>query len=86
MLPFAFDAELRILGFAQFIQKSSEMETEAFNTELFIDEIEKRPAVWDMTSSVYSDKNLRRRAWEELVLIFCEGDENEEKKKRLSTT
>ncbi|KAJ8707079.1 hypothetical protein PYW08_015727 [Mythimna loreyi] len=49
------------------------METEAFNTELLIDEIEKRPAIWDMTSSDYSDKNLRRRAWEELVLIFCEG-------------
>ncbi|KAF9814770.1 hypothetical protein SFRURICE_014865 [Spodoptera frugiperda] len=55
------------------------METEAFNTELLIDEIEKRPAIWDMTSSDYSDKNLRRRAWEELVLIFCEGHDNEEK-------
>lgn len=59
------------------------METEAFNTELFIDEIEKRPAIWDMTSSNYSDRNLKRRAWEELVLIFCEGDDSEEKKKLL---
>ncbi|CAK1599007.1 unnamed protein product [Parnassius mnemosyne] len=59
------------------------METNAINTELFIDEIEKRPAIWDMTSSVYSDKNLRRRAWEELVFIFCEVDDNEEKKKIL---
>ncbi|KAF9413704.1 hypothetical protein HW555_008150, partial [Spodoptera exigua] len=57
------------------VRKSSEMETEAFNRELLIDEIEKRPAMWDMTSSDYSDKNLRRRAWEELV--------NEEKKKIL---
>ncbi|XP_049762303.1 uncharacterized protein LOC126088219 [Schistocerca cancellata] len=39
-----------------------------FNTELFIDEIEKRPAIWNMTSSIYSDKNLRRRTWEELRL------------------
>ncbi|XP_075983668.1 uncharacterized protein LOC142981554 [Anticarsia gemmatalis] len=62
------------------------METEAFNTELLIDEIEKRPAIWDMTSSDYSDKNLRRRAWEELVLIFCEGYDNEEKKKILSSS
>ncbi|CAH0730593.1 unnamed protein product, partial [Brenthis ino] len=62
------------------------METEAFNTELLIDEIEKRPAIWDMTSSDYSDKNLRRRAWEELVLIFCEGHDNEEKKKILSSS
>lgn len=59
------------------------METEAFNTQLFIDEIEKRPAIWDMTSSDYSDRNLKRRAWEELVLIFCEGDDSEEKKKLL---
>lgn len=59
------------------------METEAFNTELFIDEVEKRPAIWDMTSSDYSDRNLKRRAWEELVLIFCEGDDSEEKKKLL---
>ncbi|GBP31456.1 hypothetical protein EVAR_17946_1 [Eumeta japonica] len=62
------------------------METEAFNTELLIDEIEKRPAIWDMTSSDYSDKNLRRRAWEELVLIFCEEHANEEKKKLLSSS
>ncbi|XP_073943372.1 uncharacterized protein [Choristoneura fumiferana] len=62
------------------------METEAFNTELFIDEIEKRPAIWDMTSSNYSDRNLKRRAWEELVLIFCEGDDSEEKKKLLSSS
>lgn len=59
------------------------METEAFNTELFIDEVEKRPAIWDMSSSDYSLKNLRRRAWEEIVLIFCEGHDNEEKKKLL---
>lgn len=59
------------------------METEAFNTELLIGEIEKRPAIWDMTSSDYSDNNLRRRAWGELVLIFCEGHDNEEKKKIL---
>ncbi|VVD04348.1 unnamed protein product [Leptidea sinapis] len=57
------------------------METEAFNTELFIDEIEKRPAIWDMTSSDYSDKNFRRRAWQERLLIFCKGHDNEEKKK-----
>ncbi|KAI8441514.1 hypothetical protein MSG28_015102 [Choristoneura fumiferana] len=39
-----------------------------------------------MTSSNYSDRNLKRRAWEELVLIFCEGDDSEEKKKLLSSS
>lgn len=36
-----------------------------------------------MTSSDYSAKNLRRRACEELVLIFCEEYDNEENKKLL---
>ncbi|KAF5282561.1 hypothetical protein FQA39_LY04968 [Lamprigera yunnana] len=59
------------------------METEAFNTDLFIDEIKKRPVIWNMTSSIYSDQNITRRAWEDLVLIFCEGDDNEKKMKLL---
>lgn len=45
--------------------------------ELFINEVGKRPAIWDMTSSDHSDKILRRRNQEELILIFCEKYDND---------
>ncbi|KAK5648083.1 hypothetical protein RI129_002975 [Pyrocoelia pectoralis] len=61
-------------------------EKENFNTDMFIDEIEKRPAVWDMTCSEHGNKILKRRVWEELVIIFCEGDESDDKKKILGNT
>jgi len=56
---------------------------EEFNTEFFIDEIEKRPSIWDMTSRDYSNKIIKRNAWEEIVLIFSEEGCTEEKKKVL---
>lgn len=57
------------------------MEELSIDTKFFIDEIEKRPAIWDMTSHEYSNLNLKRRAWEELSIIFCEADDNDDKKK-----
>ena len=57
------------------------MEKDCFDTELFIDEIEKRQAIWDMSSADYSNRNKKRSAWEELVIIFGENDDTEEKKK-----
>ena len=57
------------------------MDTEEFNTDLFIDEIEKRPPIWDMTSSEYSNKISKRKAWEEIVLIFSDPSDTEERKK-----
>jgi len=56
---------------------------EEFNTEFFIDEIEKRPSIWDMTSRDYLNKIIKRNAWEEIVLIFSEEGCTEEKKKVL---
>jgi len=53
---------------------------EEFNTEFFIDEIEKRPSIWDMTSRDYSNKIIKRNAWKEIVLIFSEEGCTEEKK------
>nr|CAI5829759.1 unnamed protein product [Callosobruchus analis] len=47
-----------------------------FGTDLFIDEVEKRPAIYNMNSKEYSNKILKKRAWEQLVLIFC-NDDNE---------
>lgn len=36
------------------------MERDNFDPELFIDEVEKRPAIWDMESSEYSNRNLKK--------------------------
>lgn len=45
---------------------------EEFDTDLFIDEIEKTPSIWDQTSSNYSKKIGKRKAREEIVVIFCD--------------
>lgn len=52
-------------------------------TDLLISEVEKRPAIWDMTSSDYSNRTLKRKAWEELVLVFSHVEDTEDKKKNL---
>ena len=38
------------------------MECDRFDTDLLIDEVEKRPAIWDMTSSVYKDRGAKKRS------------------------
>ena len=45
-----------------------------FDTELFIDEVEKRPPLWDMSCADYKDRVVKKRCWEEIVDIFCTGD------------
>lgn len=59
------------------------METEHFDTDFFIDEIQKRPAIWDMESAEYKNKIIKKRNWEEMVDIFCNSEESVEKKKLL---
>ena len=58
---------------------SDQGSADRFDTELFIDEIEKRPAIWDMACADYKDRVIKKRCWEELVDIFCSGDEQEKK-------
>jgi hypothetical protein len=55
------------------------------DTDLFIDEVEKRPAIWDMASTEYSNKASKRRAWEAIVLIFSDSGDGDDKKKILDT-
>ncbi|CAK1592493.1 unnamed protein product [Parnassius mnemosyne] len=62
------------------------MEIEHFDTDLFIDEIQKRPAIWDMQSPDYKNKILKKRNWEEIVEIFSDCEDNLEKKKLLGGT
>ncbi|VEN44289.1 unnamed protein product, partial [Callosobruchus maculatus] len=56
-----------------FLTYAIEMETEELNTDVFIDEIEKRPKIWDMHSKLYSNKTAKKSAWEEMVLMFCKS-------------
>lgn len=53
------------------------------NIDTLINEVEKRPAIWDMSSHDYSNRTMKRRSWEELVLIFCGTEDSEEQKKSL---
>ncbi|XP_033608027.1 uncharacterized protein LOC117282447 [Cryptotermes secundus] len=36
----------------------------------FIEEIEKRPATWDMLRKSYSDLNIKKREWQEIIELF----------------
>ncbi|GBP60065.1 hypothetical protein EVAR_7058_1 [Eumeta japonica] len=58
-----------------------EMETDHFDTDLFIDEIQKRPAIWNMESPDYKNKIIKKRNWEEMVEFFCEPGDSLERKK-----
>lgn len=62
---------------------TTKMEIEHFDTDFFIDEIQKRPAIWDMESPDYKNKVIKKRNWEELVEIFCDAGDTLEKKKLL---
>ncbi|KAH9638831.1 hypothetical protein HF086_012784 [Spodoptera exigua] len=56
------------------------MEIEHFDTDFFIDEIQKRPAIWDMESPDYKNKVIKKRNWEELLEIFCDAGDSLEKR------
>lgn len=46
-----------------------------FDTEKFICEVESRPALWDYSCEEYSDREKKKRCWEELVALFLEKDD-----------
>jgi hypothetical protein len=51
-----------------------------FDTEKFIREIESRKAIWDITSEEYSDRDLKKRRWEEITNIMCSENVSENEK------
>jgi hypothetical protein len=55
-------------------------QSEQFDTELFILETEERPALWNSALKEYSDKNVRKAMWEEIVQKFGGEDLNVEDK------
>jgi hypothetical protein len=53
----------------------------SYDTELFIEEVKNRPAIWDMESAEYTNRTLKRVAWQQLVEMFsAEGTSKEELK------
>lgn len=40
------------------------------DTELFISEIQSRYVIWDQKRREFSDRNLKKKAWEEVCNIF----------------
>ncbi|XP_042859145.1 craniofacial development protein 2-like [Penaeus japonicus] len=55
-----------------------EQRLETIDTDLLINEIEKHPAIWDMKSPDYKDRNLKKKCWEETADIFCSSGEVKE--------
>ncbi|XP_055947855.1 uncharacterized protein LOC129981165 [Argiope bruennichi] len=49
---------------------SDDFEAPNFDVRKFITEVEQRPAIWDTTSKFYSDKQMKKNSWDELVGIF----------------
>ncbi|XP_045767123.1 uncharacterized protein LOC123868636 [Maniola jurtina] len=45
-----------------------------FDTEKFIEEIKNRPAIWDSESPEYANREMKKKAWEDVINIF--GGEN----------
>lgn len=53
------------------------------DTHIFIDEIQRRPALWDPRSDLYMNKIIRKKSWEDMVLIFGDSDDTIENKQIL---
>lgn len=53
------------------------------DTEQFIIEIESRQALWDTSSQDYSDRDLKKKCWEDIVYLFGGGELTEGEKKVL---
>lgn len=41
-----------------------------FDSERFILEVHDRPAIWDISCKEYSDRDLKKKCWLELVNTF----------------
>lgn len=58
---------------------------EPFDTDRFITEINNRPATWNSLLPEYSNKVLKRNAWDELCQIFYNNfNEKTSKEKNLA--
>lgn len=46
----------------------------SIDTDRFIIEIESRPAIWNKFSDDYSNRDVKKKSWEELVNLFIERE------------
>ena len=54
-----------------------------FDTELFIGEIEKHPAIWDVKSSDYANKIKKQKSSAEVAIYFYRNFEEESEGKKI---
>ena len=61
------------------------MDQTSFGTELFIDEVQRRPAILcDIESTEYKNRiTKKKRSWDELFELFADPEDTIEKKKNL---
>lgn len=54
-----------------------------FDSEKFIIEIENRPAIWNSACIEYSNRDLKKKCWEELTNLFSSEDNTLQEKKEI---
>ncbi|KAG8317450.1 hypothetical protein J6590_026599 [Homalodisca vitripennis] len=59
---------------------------EGINTELLIDEVKKREAIWNSSSETYKDRVLKKNQWSQLCSIFCSNFEDQTPKEKTATS
>lgn len=62
------------------------MDQRQFDVDTFIDEVEDRPAIWNMHIPEYSNKIAKQQAWDELAMIFCDPNDMEQNLRELGNT
>jgi hypothetical protein len=58
---------------------------EGLNTEMFIDEVKKREAIWNSSSETYKDRILKKNQWSELCSLFCPNFDEQTPKEKAAT-
>ncbi|CAH2241388.1 uncharacterized protein LOC120626736 [Pararge aegeria] len=59
---------------------------ENFDTERFIEEIKNRPPIWDTNSDGYSNRELKKQSWAEVIRIFGGEDLSPTKRRFMQIT
>lgn len=54
-----------------------------FDSEKFILEIESRPAIWNPACGEYSNRDVKKKCWEELTNEFSSEDNTVQEKKEI---
>jgi hypothetical protein len=65
------------------VQRSpATMEGDELDVELFINEVQKYPEIWNIKSEEYRDRNKKRTAWIKVCEVLCGNfnDKTEEEK------